>query len=140
MIPSVIFRDRIISKQNKRCFYYFPVNSNENELEALPSVPYEINANDEKFLREATKLIGTSLSDLDICHHRVILKLRKSCHELNAEQLGKLSVMLLNCQSYSEGRSMYECTENMVRTSCLYSSNDHFYIKFCTLFVLSFNA
>lgn len=77
-------------------------------------MPYEVNANDEKFLREATKLIGSNLSDLDICHHRVILKLRKCCHELNAEQLGKLSVMLLNCQSYSEGRTMYDCTENMV--------------------------
>lgn len=90
------------------------VDSNENDLEVVPTVPYEVNSHDEKFLREASKLIGTSLSDLDICHHRVILKLRKSCHELNAEQLGKLSVMLLNCQSYSEGRSMYECTENMV--------------------------
>lgn len=90
------------------------VDSNEHDLEAVPTVPYEVSFHDEKFLREASKLIGSSLSDLDICHHRVILKLRKSCHELNADQLGKLSVMLLNCQSHSEGRSMYECTESMV--------------------------
>lgn len=86
--------------------------------EVLPSVPYEISTNDEKFLQEASKLISISLSELDVCHHRVVLKLRNSCHELNAEQLGKLSVMLLNCQSNSEGRTMFECTENMSLKEC----------------------
>lgn len=84
----------------------------------MPHIPYEIATNDEKFLQEATKLIGMSLSELDLCHHRVILKLRKSCNELNAEQLGKLSVMLLNCQSNSEGRTLFECTENMSLKDC----------------------
>lgn len=58
------------------------------------------------------------MSELDVCHHRVIMKLRKSCSELNAEQLGKLAVMLLNCQSYSEGRSMFKCTETMSLKDC----------------------
>lgn len=84
----------------------------------MPSVPYEVATNDEKFLQEASKLIGVNLSELDVCHHRVVLKLRNSCHELNAEQLGKLSVMLLNCQSHSEGRPMFECTENMSLKEC----------------------
>lgn len=83
-----------------------------------PIIPYEIANNDEKFLQEASKLIGVNLSELDLCHHRVVLKLRNSCHELNAEQLGKLAVMLLNCQSNSEGRVLFECTENMSLKDC----------------------
>lgn len=100
--------------------YIFAVtdSSNGNELEALPTIPYELTSHDEKFLQEATKLIGGPLSELDICHHRVIMKLRKSCHELNAEQMGKLAVMLLNCQSHSEGRSMFKCTETMSLKDC----------------------
>lgn len=89
-----------------------------NELEALPSIPYELTSNDEKFLQEAMKLTGSPLSELDICHHRVIMKLRKSCHELNAEQMGKLAVMLLNCQSNSEGRNLFKCTETMSLKEC----------------------
>lgn len=58
------------------------------------------------------------MSDLDVCHHRVVMKLRKSCHELHAEQLGKLAVMLLNCQSVSEGRRLFECTETMSLKDC----------------------
>lgn len=84
----------------------------------LPSIPYELTSSDEKFLQEATKLIGSPMSDLDDCHHRVVMKLRKSCHELNAEQLGKLAVMLLNCQSISEGRKLFECTQTMSLKDC----------------------
>lgn len=84
----------------------------------LPGVLYEITDNDEKFLQQASKLIGANLSELDLCHHRVVLKLRNSCHELNAEQLGKLSVMLLNCQSNSEGRTVFECTDTMSLKDC----------------------
>lgn len=83
-----------------------------------PVVPYEIAANDDKFLQEASKLIGVNLSELDLCHHRVVLKLRQSCHELNAEELAKLAVMLLNCQSNSEGRALFECTESMTLKEC----------------------
>lgn len=83
-----------------------------------PIIPYEIASSDEKFLQEASKLIGVNLSELDLCHHRVILKLRNSCHDLNAEELGKLAVMLLNCQSNSEGRTLFECTESMSLKEC----------------------
>lgn len=83
-----------------------------------PIIPYEIASSDEKFLQEASKLIGVNLSELDLCHHRVILKLRNSCHDLNAEELGKLAVMLLNCQSNSEGRTLFECTEGMALKEC----------------------
>lgn len=98
-------------------FYVFVDYLTATDIEA-PVIPYEIAASDEKFLQEASKLIGVNLSELDMCHHRVVMKLRNSCHELNAEQLGKLSVMLLNCQSYSEGRQIFECTDNMSLKDC----------------------
>lgn len=97
--------------------FYFYLDLVGTEVDA-PIIPYEIANNDEKFLQEASKLIGVNLSELDLCHHRVVLKLRNSCHELNAEQLGKLAVMLLNCQSNSEGRVLFECTENMSLKDC----------------------
>lgn len=73
---------------------------------------------DEKFLVEAAKLAKIQLSELDLCHHRVVLTLRKSCNELNAEQMGKLAVMLLNCQSSHEGRPLFACNDNMTLRDC----------------------
>uniref|UniRef100_A0A182MWZ9 Protein brambleberry n=1 Tax=Anopheles culicifacies TaxID=139723 RepID=A0A182MWZ9_9DIPT len=87
-------------------------------LDSFPSVPYELTESEESFIREAAKWIGTNLSKLDICHHRIILKLKKSCHELNAEQMGKLSVWLLNCQSDTEGRPVFPCTDEMSLHQC----------------------
>ncbi|XP_063699487.1 protein brambleberry-like [Culicoides brevitarsis] len=101
--------------------YFFPNRDNfakTTDLEAFPSVPYELEERDEKFLAEGAKLAQIQLSELDMCHHRVILKLRKSCNELNAEQMGKLAVMLLNCQSSHEGRQMFLCSENMSLKDC----------------------
>lgn len=46
------------------------------------------------------------------------MTLKKSCSELNSDQLGKLAVMLLNCQSYTEGRMLYECNEKMTLKDC----------------------
>lgn len=80
----------------------------------MPLVPYELAEKDEKFLKEAAKYTGASMTKLDICHQRVILTLKESCRELFGEKLGKLSVMLLNCQSDTEGRPVYECTDTMV--------------------------
>lgn len=99
--------------------YIWPTHEHENTaVGSYPAVPYEISESDESFIREASKWIGTNLSKLDLCHHRVILKLKKSCEHLNAEQIGKLAVMLLNCQSDSEGRKVYHCTEQMSLKDC----------------------
>ncbi|XP_041776937.1 protein brambleberry-like [Anopheles merus] len=87
-------------------------------IDAFPSVPYELSDADESFIREASKWLGTKLSKLDLCHHRIILKLKHSCHELNAEQMGKLAVLLLNCQSDSEGRAVFPCSEEMSLRQC----------------------
>ncbi|XP_065080125.1 protein brambleberry-like [Ochlerotatus camptorhynchus] len=99
--------------------YIWPTQEHENTaVDAYPAVPYELSESDESFLREASNWIGANLSKLDLCHHRVILKLKNSCERLNAEQIGKLAVMLLNCQSDSEGRKVYHCTEQMTLKDC----------------------
>lgn len=91
-----------------------------NALEnVLPAVPYELAANDEQFIREGAKLIGIGqLSGLDMCHQRVVLTLQKSCADMNAEQMGKLAVMLLNCQSDTEARPLFPCTDAMSLQQC----------------------
>lgn len=45
---------------------------------------------------------------------QVVAQLRFSCGEVSEEELGKLSVQLLNCQSAAEGRPTYACTHAMV--------------------------
>ncbi|XP_052866376.1 protein brambleberry-like [Anopheles cruzii] len=87
-------------------------------IDTFPSVPYELTDGEEDFIREASRWIGLTLSKLDLCHHRVVLKLKKTCHELNAEQMGKLAVMLLNCQSDSEGRPLFLCSDEMELRQC----------------------
>ncbi|KAL3197017.1 hypothetical protein MRX96_014866 [Rhipicephalus microplus] len=70
-------------------------------------VPFEMKTADEDFLQEGKKY-GLQMSTLDVCHHKVLLGLTSSCSQLNEEDLGKLSVRLLNCQSAVEGRP-YVC-------------------------------
>ncbi|XP_053673758.1 protein brambleberry-like [Anopheles nili] len=101
--------------------YIWPVDEDgesSTAVDTFPAVPYELSEGDENFIREASKWIGMNLSKLDLCHHRIILKLKKSCNDLNAEQMGKLSVMLLNCQSDSEGRPLFACTDEMPLRRC----------------------
>lgn len=45
---------------------------------------------------------------------QVINRIKKSCGDINEVELAKLGVALLNCQSKSEGRRTYECTDEMV--------------------------
>lgn len=47
-----------------------------------------------------------------------MLKLHTDCHKMNDEQLAKMAVQLLNCQSYVEGRKMYPCTDTMSIKDC----------------------
>ena len=54
--------------------------------------------------------------DLFFLHgFQVILALQKSCAELNEEDLSKVAVNLLNCQSAVEDRTVFPCTSDMVR-------------------------
>lgn len=49
---------------------------------------------------------------------QVVLRLQKSCHKLNDEELAKLAVALLNCQSLVEGRRIFPCTDSMSIKEC----------------------
>lgn len=81
----------------------------------LISIPYESMTEDEKFLQQAAKLTDVKVSSpLEICQHKVIMKIRTSCSDMSEEELAKLSVNLLNCQSAVEGRKIFPCTEEMV--------------------------
>lgn len=81
----------------------------------LISIPYESMTEDEKFLQQAAKLTNIKVSSpLEICQHKVIVKIRTSCSDMSEEELAKLSVNLLNCQSAVEGRKIFPCTEEMV--------------------------
>ncbi|KAK2587708.1 hypothetical protein KPH14_003821 [Odynerus spinipes] len=85
----------------------------------LISIPYETMTEDEKFLKEAAKFTNIQVSSpLETCQHKVIMKIRTSCSDITEEQLAKLSVNLLNCQSAAEGRKMYPCTEAMSLKQC----------------------
>lgn len=89
----------------------------------LISIPYESMTEDEKFLQEAAKFTEIQLSSpLETCQHKVIMRIRTSCSDMTEEELAKLSVNLLNCQSAVEGRKMFPCTEEMVDRSQILES------------------
>nr|CAD7404690.1 unnamed protein product [Timema poppensis] len=84
----------------------------------LKKVPYELMTTDEKFLEDAKKFLDVKLSDLDVCQHKVVLKLRSSCITMSEEEVAKMSVKLLNCQSATEGRQQFPCTDDMTLKEC----------------------
>lgn len=95
----------------------------------LISIPYESMTEDEKFLQEAAKFTEIQVSSpLETCQHKVIMKIKTSCYGLSEEQLAKLSVNLLNCQSAVEGRKIFPCTEEMVKFHYLFTINSLFFI------------
>ncbi|XP_042239343.1 protein brambleberry-like isoform X2 [Homarus americanus] len=98
-------------------------NTNEDagvvtEVVLAAKIPFEIKSSDEKFLMEAAAYTSLKLSELDVCHHKVILGLQTSCAELTEEDLSKVAVNLLNCQSVAEGRPIYPCTSDMTISDC----------------------
>ncbi|KAL0278684.1 UNVERIFIED_CONTAM: hypothetical protein PYX00_000435 [Menopon gallinae] len=85
----------------------------------LISVPFEAKTDDEKFLEEAIKLKEIiKSSPLDSCQHKVVLKIKTSCSSMTEEELAKLSVNLLNCQSSVDGRQIFPCTDSMTLKQC----------------------
>ncbi|XP_050309369.1 protein brambleberry-like [Anthonomus grandis grandis] len=89
-----------------------------HSVEYMQQIPYEVSALDEKFIQEAVKLTGVAISELDSCQHRVVLKLKSDCNKMNDEQLAKMAVHLLNCQSHVEGRKVYPCSDEMSIKEC----------------------
>jgi uncharacterized protein YejL (UPF0352 family) len=45
---------------------------------------------------------------------QVVMNIHKTCSDLTEEELAKMSVNLLNCQSAVEGRQHFPCTTRMV--------------------------
>lgn len=99
-----------------------PVESNDivpSDGIPLASIPYESMTEDEKFLQEAAKFSEIQVSSaLDTCQHKVVMKIKTSCSDMTEEELAKMSVSLLNCQSAAEGRKMFPCTEDMTLRQC----------------------
>ncbi|KAH9489374.1 hypothetical protein Btru_056524 [Bulinus truncatus] len=79
-------------------------------------IKFEILSSDETFLDSALSL--TEMSPLDACYNIIIYNLKKKCGELTEEELGKLSVQLLNCQLEVEERPVFLCTNSMTLADC----------------------
>lgn len=120
-------------------FGYKNTKQNVDNDDFTQRIPYEVSTIDEKFINEAASLTGVALSELDSCQQRVtqlqiydyskfykdqliilqvVLKLQSDCSSLNDEQVSKLAVALLNCQSYAEGRDLFPCSEEMSLRDC----------------------
>lgn len=116
----------IIHEHTKINLIFFFIQNSEEFIKStrqLKLIPFEYKTEDEEFLEEASKftdLIKTS--SLDICQHKVILQIQTSCSSMTEEELAKLSVNLLNCQSQVDGRRVFPCTESMVCSLHIYIS------------------
>ncbi|XP_072031530.1 protein brambleberry-like [Amphiura filiformis] len=84
----------------------------------IQRVPFEMKSADDKFLSTGRELMMAGLTELDSCHHTIIAELKTSCSDITEEELAKLGVALLNCQSKAEGRPTYTCTEDMTVAEC----------------------
>lgn len=59
-------------------------------------------------------MIDIPRNEMDLCTHRVVTTLKTNCNKLTLEEIGKLAVMLMNCQLEIEGRPIYPCRPEMV--------------------------
>ncbi|WAR15451.1 BMBL-like protein [Mya arenaria] len=86
-------------------------SSDGNLVMRSSGLKFEVQTADDKFLQ--LKDVIENLSELDSCNHIVVYKLKKRCGDLSEEDLGKLAVQLLNCQS----SELAECTKDMDSTT-----------------------
>ncbi|ESO09402.1 hypothetical protein HELRODRAFT_190484 [Helobdella robusta] len=86
------------------------------QQQVFRQVPFEIKLVDDRLLKEISAVDEMSL--LDSCYHRVMAELQGSCGLMNEEEISKLSVQLLNCQSSVEGRQTFLCTSDMSIGEC----------------------
>lgn len=91
------------------------IASVDSKLKTLPKIQYELPAENEEFLKEGLTLINAPRESLDLCTHRVVQTLAKDCNKMNLEEIGKLAVMMLNCQLEIEGREVFTCKPEMVK-------------------------
>lgn len=87
----------------------------DSKPSALPKINFELPKENEEFLQEGLNLIGAvGRGSLDKCNHRVVMTLKKNCNQLTMDEIGKLAVMMLNCQLEIEGRETFLCKPEMV--------------------------
>ncbi|XP_071825529.1 protein brambleberry-like isoform X2 [Apostichopus japonicus] len=91
--------------------------SNHPESLQLRNSKFEMQTIDEKFAASGRDLIAR-MSELDKCHLLVVSELKSACTAISEEDLAKLGVALLNCQSQAEGRTVYPCNPDMTVAQC----------------------
>lgn len=84
----------------------------------MTEIRFELPAETEEFIKEGLELINAPRDALDICSHRVILHLKKNCNQLSKNEIGKLAVMLMNCEFEAEGREVFPCKPEMSLAQC----------------------
>ncbi|XP_046397645.1 protein brambleberry-like isoform X2 [Ischnura elegans] len=84
----------------------------------VDGVHYESDHEYDRFLMEAQRIIDINLSEVDVCYHKVFMKIKSSCSTLTEDELGKLSVHLLNCKSSEEGKQQFLCSPKMELEEC----------------------
>jgi hypothetical protein len=96
--------------------FFLPISdlSVDSKLKNLPSIQFELPVDNEEFLKEGLALLDAPREGLDLCTHRVIHALKTDCNKLSLEEIGKLAVMMLNCQLEVEGRGTFACKPEMV--------------------------
>lgn len=65
--------DKLLTK-TEQASKGLPPNQHENEVNAIQSktdIPFELSVADEKFIADAQKYTDLSLSELDVCQHKV---------------------------------------------------------------------
>ncbi|XP_070496101.1 protein brambleberry-like [Chironomus tepperi] len=101
--------------------------SSTSQLNDLPSLQFEFPKENDAFLKEGLELINAPKETFDLCTHQVILSLKKNCNTLSSEEIGKLAIMLMNCQLRTEGRSIYPCTPEMTLAQCTMGFDNSIY-------------
>lgn len=76
---------------------------------------FELPPEKDEFIKQGLDVINAPKGALDICSHRVVIQLKKNCNQLTLEEIGKLAIMLMNCQLTVENRPKLPCTPEMVR-------------------------
>lgn len=87
----------------------------DSNAKKLPKIQFELPTDNAEFLKDALRLIDAPRDTLDYCTHRIVMTLKKNCNQLGLEEIGKLGVMMLNCQLELEGRTIYPCKPEMVK-------------------------
>lgn len=83
-----------------------------------PASPWQMPPRSE-FTINACLPASKNYRAVSILRAQVVSRLRSSCGDMSEEELGKLSVQLLNCQSAAESRPTFSCTNNMVWNNAL---------------------